>query len=509
VVLTGHQNPPEDASVSNSTLAALPLATPIPADLLTLGDRLGKHVDDLLQLVAAFRSAPVTPLSAADFERTLLELTRAIGRDVTEQTFNHLEHEQPEQAPARISVAGETYRRRGKYPNTIDTLFGPVRLLRLLYEPLEAGEVCLHPLEIHLGVVARSASAALAERVGLLAAQHAQRPTLSILAEDHHVHWTHKTLRKVVAEQAATLAEQRQPEQVRRLIDWLRQAFRSKGKYEVVLAAGRDGIHVPMTHGEYNEASTATLTVFNRQGKRLGTVYLGRMPQEQQTTLSEQLTALLSAVLSQWRGAVPRLAYISDAGWHPTDYFTRVLSKMSDARQPGKVLVWQRVVDFYHATLYVTKLAEALFGAGARATRWARRMRHVLKEEGGLTRVLQSASYYRHKRKTPWGPKSVFGKAYRYLHKNRKYMDYARYRRLGLPIGSGVTEAACKTLFTQRLKLSGMRWTCQGGQPIVDLRVLHLSGVYQQVCHAARVARTQCLEGTWAIFSGQICRLPG
>ena len=495
--------------MSNCTLAALLLATTFPDDLTTLRDRLGEHLQHLEQLIAAFRSAPVTPLSAAAFERDLLTLTRAIGRDVTEQTFNHLEHEQAQQAPPRITVAGETYRRRGKYPNTIGTLFGPVRLDRLLYEPLQPGERCLHPLEVHLGVVAGCASSALAERVGLLAAQHAQRPTLRILAEDHQVHWTHKTLRKVIAEQAEDLAKQRQPEQVRRLIDWLRQAFRGKGKYDPVLAVGRDGIHTPMTHGEYNEASTATLTVFNRQGKRLGTVYLGRMPQEQQTTLSEQLTALLTAVLSQWRGARPRLAYISDAGWHPTDYFARVLSRMSDPRQPGKLLVWQRVVDFYHATLYVTKLAEALFGAGPRATRWARRMRHVLKEAGGLTRVLQSASYYRHKRKVAWGPKSAFAKAYNYLHKNRKYMDYARYRCQGMPIGSGVTEAACKTLFTQRLKLSGMRWTCSGGQSIVDLRVLHLSGIYHQACHAARAARTQCLEGTWATFSAQACRVAG
>ena len=37
-------------------------------------------------------------------------------------------------------------------------------------------------------------------------------------------------------------------------------------------------------------------------------------------------------------------------------------------------------------------------------------------------------------------------------------MDCAGYQRRGLPLGSGVTEAGCKTLFTQRLKRSGMRW---------------------------------------------------
>src|ERR1017187_10921794 len=53
-----------------------------------------------------------------------------------------------------------------------------------------------------------------------------------------------------------------------------------------------------------------------------------------------------------------------------------------------------------------------------------------------------------------------------------------------LPIGSGVTEAACKTVFTQRLKQSGMTWKLEGGQWIVDLRVIKLSGLWSQVYQA-------------------------
>jgi len=52
-------------------------------------------------------------------------------------------------------------------------------------------------------------------------------------------------------------------------------------------------------------------------------------------------------------------------------------------------------------------------------------------------------------------------------------MDYQGYRRRGLPIGSGVTEAACKTVFTQRFKRSGMRWSRESGQVILDLRVIY------------------------------------
>ncbi len=48
-------------------------------------------------------------------------------------------------------------------------------------------------------------------------------------------------------------------------------------------------------------------------------------------------------------------------------------------------------------------------------------------------------------------------------------MRYADTLDEGLPIGSGMVEAACKTLAAQRMKLSGMRWG-NGAQAILTLR---------------------------------------
>ena len=55
-------------------------------------------------------------------------------------------------------------------------------------------------------------------------------------------------------------------------------------------------------------------------------------------------------------------------------------------------------------------------------------------------------------------------------------MTYAEFRNRGLPIGSGVVEAACKTLVKQRMGRSGMRWSRQGGQPVLTLRAYVRSG---------------------------------
>ena len=79
------------------------------------------------------------------------------------------------------------------------------------------------------------------------------------------------------------------------------------------------------------------------------------------------------------------------------------------------------------------------------------------------------------------GQTQAYEKAYGYLRDHMGQWDYTAYRRNHLAIGSGVTEAACKTVFSQRLKRSGMAWSEEGGQRIVDLRVIQLSGVWPQV----------------------------
>ena len=63
-----------------------------------------------------------------------------------------------------------------------------------------------------------------------------------------------------------------------------------------------------------------------------------------------------------------------------------------------------------------------------------------------------------------------------YFYNHQHQMNYAEHIAKQLPIGSGVTEAACKTLVKQRLCCSGMRWKNQGAGIILSLRSLVQSG---------------------------------
>ena len=224
----------------------------------------------------------------------------------------------------------------------------------------------------------------------------------------------------------------------------------------------------------------ATVTVYDRRGRRLGTVYLGQMPEPHQTTLSTDLTRLVTELLQEWVGPRPRLAYVTDAGFHPTDYFDNVLTPMEDPRHPGRLLEWTRVVDFYHASEYLAKLAQVLFDDPRAAHAWQRRMRHWLKHEpNAVFRILHSAAKHHSERHLTKKEEELYQTAYGYLNNHKACMDYQAYRHLGLPIGSGVTEAACKTVFTQRFKESGMSWGIEGGGVVLTLRLAVLSRVWE------------------------------
>lgn len=217
------------------------------------------------------------------------------------------------------------------------------------------------------------------------------------------------------------------------------------------------------------------------------------MPEAGQTTLTDQLSVLLTEVLKRWQKPLPRLAYLTDGGHHPRGYYENVLRRMADPQRPGQLLKWQWIVDFWHACGYLAKLKEALFGDTKAGWAWFKKMRHWLRHRNrGVTQVLRSAVQRWNQLKRPSQQRTnLFDEGYRYLRKHMPWLAYSHYRRQGLSIGSGVTEAACKTVFTQRLKQSGMTWTVERGQVIVDLRVVLLSGVWPETHRAYVRSRSQ------------------
>jgi hypothetical protein len=450
-----------------------------------LPDVVGPALQRLWDFVEDFRRQPVSPGRTHQFEQQLNEALRELGRGIVQHTYNHLEPADVQALAKHVHFEAGLYTRLNeKTPQNAWTLFGQVRVWRVGYRPTDkSGDPTIFPLALGLGLV-QGASPALAGRAAQLLSDTGmtQGRTLERLRRDHGVGWGVKKLRQVTNALSDAMTEQRHQTQVQKLLTLLGQASAATGKHKPVLSVGRDGITlgVRIKGGNLFEvATTGTVSVLDRRGQRLGTVYLAYTPEPSQGTMSQELTRLLREVLRCWEGPLPRLCYVTDAGDNETTYYDKVLARMRHPRT-GAPLDWIRVVDYYHASERIWTLADLLFGKGQRAVAWARKMQKWLLKPGGVNRVLHSAAAFRDQYGLKGTKRAEFTKAYRYLRKRLRYMKYAEYRRVGVPLGSGVTEAGCKTVYTQRLKLSGMRWQKAGAQTILNLRVLQLSGVWDE-----------------------------
>lgn len=149
----------------------------------------------------------------------------------------------------------------------------------------------------------------------------------------------------------------------------------------------------------------------------------------------------------------------------------------------GAVWVWKLaqinfpdaicILDYYHAAQHVMALANALYGEGTPLAkqRFRQWRKALLKDK--LVTVIQQA-----KRDLPLREldRKLAKKELAYLHRNRLRMQYQTYRQAGYFIGSGVVEAACKTVVGQRLKQSGMFWGAKGAGHLLTVRCALLSG---------------------------------
>jgi hypothetical protein len=105
------------------------------------------------------------------------------------------------------------------------------------------------------------------------------------------------------------------------------------------------------------------------------------------------------------------------------------------------------------------------------------RLRIILRDQpGGADHVIAELARLARKRRGQKNKRrrKLLNAELTYFKNQRERMDYAGYQVRGLPIGSGVVEAACKTLATQRLKRSGMSWR-DGKQAILTIRSLQQS----------------------------------
>lgn len=135
------------------------------------------------------------------------------------------------------------------------------------------------------------------------------------------------------------------------------------------------------------------------------------------------------------------------------------------------------ILDIMHALGYLWTVSYVFHADGTPdASRWVMNKLRLLLE-GKLGYVIGSLRSRLGKKKgLNKSKRKALTKAINYLHRNRRFMAYDDYLAKGYPIGSGVVEGACKHLVKDRMECTGMRWSLDGAEAMLELRAVELNG---------------------------------
>mgnify|MGYP001560795910 CR=1 FL=1 len=221
------------------------------------------------------------------------------------------------------------------------------------------------------------------------------------------------------------------------------------------VAISRDGTTTAILGEGWRETMCGTIGFYNGEGERMHTIYLACAPEHGKASFDSVMDMEIERVKERY----PKVSYVGLADG----------SKDNWTYLQGHTGV--NILDFYHAAEYLTEVSKVLNKSETEQKKWIEEACHDLKHKSnGATYLLRELKHYR-QNLTTQVPETL-NTTITYFENNQQRMKYDKYQKLGYPIGSGVTEAACKVVVKQRLNGSGMRWNLEPVQHMLLLRGL-------------------------------------
>ncbi|VAX07618.1 hypothetical protein MNBD_GAMMA26-1373 [hydrothermal vent metagenome] len=221
-----------------------------------------------------------------------------------------------------------------------------------------------------------------------------------------------------------------------------------------------DGAHILMQEDVWREAMVGAASLYSPTGERLHTIYLGAAPEYGKATFKARFNREIETL----KATYPDALYLGIADGAKDNW--SFLMPHAD----------RQLLDFFHVTEYLGKVAYAAYPQKTgkpNREQWLSDRCHLLKHEvDAAGKLIKEMSALCQKKKLTSQVRDDLNAALTYFRNYKHMMNYANHVDEDLPIGSGVTEAACKTLVKQRLCCSGMRWKNAGAGIVLNLRAL-------------------------------------
>ena len=386
---------------------------------------------------------------------------------------------------------------KGLYNKTYQTPYGEVDVARHLYQA-STGGTTFCPLEQDARIILTSTprfASQVSHKMSEMAAPPAQRD----FEINHNRKIVHAMMQRL-SEAVASVVQIKEE-------TWSYTVPNIEESDIKTISIGLDGTCMLMCGGAYRQAMVGTIALYDEAGERQHTMYIAAAPEYGKETFKARLTREIERASALYPSAIK--IGVADGAHDNWDYLIKHTDKQT--------------LDFYHATEYLTGVADAVFTSTIERKRWLSDRCHELKHTAGAAKTIlaemkgfeqsilsvQPISWLPSKlgedikglltkqietvakeeyttsrsKKTQENKQKSLAAAITYFSNNTEQsrMDYAESVALNHPIGSGVTEAACKTIVKQRLGQSGMQWKNKGAGIILSLRALvHSTGRWEQ-----------------------------
>ena len=339
---------------------------------------------------------------------------------------------------------------KGQFPKTYETQWGKTAVERHVYQSSQGGKhFC--PLEQAARII-QTATPKFAKVVSWKYAEHGSVRVQEDLKENHGVDIARSHLKKL-GDIVGSIAQAKE-EHWEYAVPKLEKPVKS-------VTVGLDGTCMLLTGDGWREAMVGTVSLYDREGQRMHTIQLGEVPEYGKQRFLDRLDLELERVKSLY----PSATCVGIADGAPDNW--SFLKTRTD----------KQILDFYHATSYLGKAANVMYPKKSEAcskAEWLDNACHTLKhKQGAASRLLNEMSHHLEAHpKMKTASKEILQSSITYFSNHKSKMKYAQNQGDKLPIGSGVTESACKTLIKQRLCNSGMRWKEEGARAVISLRAL-------------------------------------
>lgn len=246
----------------------------------------------------------------------------------------------------------------------------------------------------------------------------------------------------------------------------------------LIIAA--DGVTVPFRSQTkspkgkivWKEVKIALLARLSKQQTKVGKVVM-RLHQRRVTAVLGDIDALKPRLqleaLKQGITTAAQVVLISDG----TRGFWRLYRECFAHCAVG-------ILDFYHAAQHLWQAATAYQDGNPVRTpqQWFAAMCHRLRHGFGKG-IIKELDWLSKSKNTSEATKPILRQVRDYLKTHLEHIQYRTFKQQGLPIGSGMVESACKWLIQQRFKGTGMRWSEDGFNHLLHLRLAWVNGRFE------------------------------